>query len=534
MKENENEKIDEENQEDILISEENTKYVLEFAQSLVGSIGQQYLSPQMINARMQDVTLNPSQATEKDLIAALKSPKDCERQLQSFSQDFEIQSQIYKTLLEYQSNILAFDLTYDCINAKYADYSSTKYNKDLDKVKEFLDKFNYRREFKVATQEMIRNDTFFCTPRFEGEQYVLQELPNSVDWTLITGRWAYGLLFSFNMEWFMQQGVDIDFYPPFFKAKYQEEYKGRKTQTSYNPPVNPIYRGRSSYINWQDVPPDEGWAWKMNVSMATRLPLYSGLFLDLFEQPTMRALQKSVNMAEAAKLVIGEIPLLNKTTQASTKDQFSISAKNLGEFLALVKSAIGSAIKTAAVPLTNIKGIDFEADNELYSSYIKTMLATSGVNTNLLFTSDVKQNAIESQLALNVDENQLIALYPDFEKFLNYHINKDTKNFKFKFHLEGTNFYLNRQQRLDNQMSLIGQGIVLPQKIAAALGMDPFSFQRQLDEARASKFVDNLTPVTPGAQLSGKDSGRPQKSDGEIKSTDTEDSGSNIEKGGKK
>ena len=71
-------------------------------------------------------------------------------------------------------------------------------------------------------------------------------------------------------------------------------------------------------------------------------------------------------------------------------------------------------------------------------------------------------------------------------------------------------------------------------KIAASLGMDPFSFQRQLDEARANKFVDNLTPVTPGAQLSGKDNGRPQKSDSEIKSTDTEDSGSNVEKGGKK
>ena len=535
MKEEQNNILEqEEDQEEILISAENTKYVLEFAQSLAGQIGQQFLSPSMINARMQDVTLNPSQATEADLVKALKTPKNSERQLQAFSQDFENQSQVYKTLLEYQSNILAFDLTYDCIDAEYKDYGSSKYNKELDKVKEFLDKFDYRREFKIAVQEMIRNDTFFCAPRFEGNQYVLQELPNSVDWTLITGRWDYGLLFSFNMDWFMQQGVDINFYPKFFKKKYLESTKNGKVQNPYAPPVNPIYRGRSSYTEWQDVPPDEGWAWKMNVSMATRLPLYSGLFLDLFEQPTMRALQKSVNMANAAKLVIGEIPLLNKSTQASTKDQFSISAKNLGEFLALVKSAIGSAIKTAAVPLTNIKGIDFDADNELYSSYIKTMLATSGVNTNLLFTSDVKQNAIESQLALNVDENQLIALYPDFEKFLNYHVNKETKSFKFKFHFEGTNFYLNRQQRLDSQMSLLGQGIVLPQKIAASLGMDPFSFQRQLDEARANKFVDNLTPVTPGAQLSGKDNGRPQKSDREIKSTDTEDSGSNIEKGGKK
>ena len=524
----------EENQEDILLSEENVKYVLDFAKGVMGITGREYLSPAMINARMQDTTLNPTQATESDLVSALKNPKSSELKLQSFSQDFEIQSQIYKKLLEYQSNILAFDLTYDCINAKYSDYTTLKYRKDLDKLKEFLDKFDYRREFKIAVQEMIRNDTFFCSPRFDGEQYVLQELPNSVEWTLITGRWDYGLLFSVNMYWFMQTGVDLDFYPTFFKEKFNTLFKGKKVLKPYIPPVDPRYRGGSSYMYWQDIPPSEGWAWKMNVSMATRLPLYSGLFLDLLQQPTMRALQKNINLATAAKLVIGEIPLLNKTAKASNRDQFSISAKNLGEFLALVKAALGSAIKTAAVPLENVQGIDFSADSDLYSSYLKTTLAAAGVNTNLLFTSDLKQNSIETQLALNVDENQLSALYPDFEKFMNYHINKETKNFKFRIRFEGTNFYNDRERRFEQQTALMAQGIVLPQKIAASIGMGPFDFQRQLDEARASKFVDNLTPIIPGAQLSGKeDSGRPTKKDSEIESTDTKDNASNIDRGGK-
>jgi hypothetical protein len=525
--------LENENEKDILLSEEDVEYVLNYAKSYIG-IGQSYLSPAMINARMQDITLNPSQATSADLISALDNPKGSELKLQQFSQDFEIQSQIYKKLLEYQSNILAFDLTYECINAKYKDYGTAKYNKDLDILKEFLDKFDYKREFKIAVQEMIRNDAFFCCSRFDGNQYVLQELPNSVDYTMITGRWDYGLLFSLNMYWFMQPGVDLDFYPVFFKKKYNELFRGENKLAEYKPPVSPLLRGSSSYVYWQDIDVDTGWAWKMNASMATRLPLYSGLFLDLLEQPTMRELQKNINLAAASKIVIGEIPLMNKTSQASTRDQFSISAKNLGEFLGLVKAAIGSALKTVAVPLTNVKGISFDSENDLYSSYLRTTLASSGVNTNLLFTSEVKQNSIESQLALNVDENQMKAMYPDFEKFINYHVNKLTKNFKFKVHFEGTNFYNDREERLSNQMKLMAQGIVLPQKIAASLGMNSFEFQRQLDEARASEFVDNLTPIIPGAQLSGKeDIGRPEKSDGSLKSTDTRDSASNIEKGGK-
>jgi len=64
----------------------------------------------------------------------------------------------------------------------------------------------------------------------------------------------------------------------------------------------------------------QAWAWKLNVSVATRLPLYSGLLLDLIDQATMRELQKNINMAAAAKIVIGEIPLLNKSAVTSKRD----------------------------------------------------------------------------------------------------------------------------------------------------------------------------------------------------------------------
>jgi hypothetical protein len=528
-----NEEVTKDNNEQLL-TEEQVQYVLEFANAYGGMGRTSYLTPFLVNDRFKDITLNPISATSEKLATALKTPKSNERMLQGFSQDFEIQSQIYKKLLDYQGNMLAWDMTYDCINANYKDYTSVAYNKDLDILKEFIDKFDYRKEFSVVVKELIRNEAYFCCPRFDGNQYVLQELPSAVDYTMITGRWDYGLLFSLNMYWFLLPGVDLDFYPPFFKKKYNEIFKGGKSAPIYDPSLPPQDRGISSFIYWQDIDVNTGWAWKFNSLSATRVPLYSGLFLDLVQQPVIRELQKSISMAVASRIIVGEIPLLNKTAATSVKDQFSLSAKNLGEFLSLVKTAVGDALKVAAVPLQNMTGIEFSAENDVYNSYLKTALASSGVNTNLIFTSDVRPNSIESQLSLNVDENQMTCLYSDFEKFINYQVNKDTKKYKFKVRFEGTKFYNDRERRFDTCMSLADKGIVLPQEIGASIGLNPFEFQRRLDEGRASGFVDNLTPIISGFQMSSKNSGRPTKSDGDLSSSETRDSGANIERGAKK
>ena len=355
---------------------------------------------------------------------------------------------------------------------------------------------------------------------------------------MLTGRWAYGWLYSLNMDWFLQPGVDIDLYSPWFKNKFLETYTENGKFKPYRPSLSPLLRGGGGDLGWQDLPVDEAWCWKFNPTIATRLPHFSGLFLDLIQQPVMRALQKSINASVAARVVVGQIGLLKETSQ-KVKDQFNINPAVLGQFLAVIKAAIGDALKVAAVPLEDVKGIEFSSDNEVYSSYLKTALGNSGVNTNLVFSNDLKMNTIETQLSLNSDEQLMTALYPQFSAFLDYQINLRTKKYNFKFNFEGTQFYNNRQQRLDSQIELSSLGIVLPQKIAAAIGMNPFDFERQLAEAKETGFVDRLTPIISGFQQSGKDSGtkdggRPQKKDTDLTESGAESraTGANIGKGG--
>jgi hypothetical protein len=182
--------------------------------------------------------------------------------------------------------------------------------------------------------------------------------------------------------------------------------------------------------------------------------------------------------------------------------------------------------------------MEFTSDNEIYSSYLHTTLGSSGINANLLFSSDAKPNQVETYLSADVDSMISSGVYPWFNNFMEYQINKRTTKYKFGIEFEGTNFYIDRERRLEKQTNLMSQGIVLPQKIAAAVGMNPFAFKAQMEEAKAMGWVDDLTPIIPAAQMSGSNPnvGRPSKNESDLSESgaETRDRGSNISKGSKK
>lgn len=478
-----------ENQENI-VSEQEVWDVIRFANAMSDMFGKAYLSPAMINARMKDLNLNPKQATETLLNRAMENPKENEEQLRQFSQNFELSSMVYKRLLQYLSNMLAFDITYTN-NGKKEDYSKPRFERDMESIEDFLDNFDYKKEFRIVIREMLRNDAYFGAFRKLKNKYVLQELP--AEYCKITGRWENGFLFSFDMDWFTQPGVDINMYPDFFKQKYKESYEKYK-EGGYIPSISPELRGKSSWLDWVDVPTDVGVCFKLTPELATLLPYFTPLFNDLVLQNLMRNLQKNVNMANASKLIMGQVPLLDRDIKATVKDSIAISPDLLGKFMALVKTALSEAVSVASAPLEDLQEIEFEANNDLYDKYLRTALASSGINTNLIFSSDVKPNAIETQLSLNVDEQMMSSTYEQFEDFMNYFANKETDYFKYSFRFEGTNFDVNRDKRLDYAMRLFDKGIVLPQKIAAAIGMKPHHLKRHMIETDATDFMDLLKP----------------------------------------
>ena len=509
--------------------------ILKFAQSMTGS---DYLAgamtPYLMNERMKDITLNPLEATSANIEKALSAPKDNEDQLRGYSEDFELNSMVYKRMINYLSNLLSFDLTYVCTNAEKKDYAKTGYKSDEKKLFEFLDKFNVIKEFKLVMKQLMRQEAFFGILRDDGDKYTIQELPGSR--CKIDGRWDYGLLFAFDFYWFNQVGVDIDLYPDAMKRMYNDTFPSGKQE--YQPDLPVSMRSLSSFNRWVDCSPSDGfWAWKFTPEVTTRVPYLSALFADLALQPLLRTLKKNSDIISASKLILGEVPFMQKDAKGGVvKDQVSISPDLLGKFLGLIKAGLHESIKVAAAPLKNMTVEDFpQEDKNIYSDYLQTTVAASGINSRLIWSTD-KPTVLESQLSVDVDEFLMNYIYPYFENFLEYHINKRTKKFKFKFTFEGSEFSTSREQRLDVQMKFMEKGIVLPQKISAAMGMQYHDFVRHMEMAESSGFVDKLTPIINSSQASkDEEAGRPRKSASDLgeEGSQTRGDGGNVSKGGK-
>jgi len=58
--------------------------------------------------------------------------------------------------------------------------------------------------------------------------------------------------------------------------------------------------------------------------------------------------------------------------------------------LALIKSALPTAIKIISAPLSNLSALEFKGDNTIYDDYLSTAAAFAGIDpVSILITAEV-------------------------------------------------------------------------------------------------------------------------------------------------
>jgi len=92
------------------ISQERVFDVLEFARQAYNMYPNIY-TPDTVNSRMKDITMNPLSQTEEEINNALKDPKNNESKLRGISEFFEYTNMLYKRQMAYLGNLLSFDWT---------------------------------------------------------------------------------------------------------------------------------------------------------------------------------------------------------------------------------------------------------------------------------------------------------------------------------------------------------------------------------------------------------------------------------------
>lgn len=486
-------------------------------------------NPSMQNQLMKSLNISTISPDKDAIEAALKDPANNEDRLTSYGQSYYFSSLMYKRNHEYLANLPSFDLELECINAKKEDYKTSKYKNDYQVVSDFLDKFDYRNEFKKILWNMLMNETYYGMFRKLDSRYVIQEWP--IKYAKISGSWEYGLLFDIDMGWFLQPQVDIDLYPDWLKKQYIKMfYKGKPREYI---PSNKINEHTGSFGVWSQTSPEEGfWCFKFNQNHNLQVPFFTGMLPEMAILPLLRNLQLSQSLAAARKLLVSSIPYLQDKKSSSVANALAIDAEVLGKFIGLATQGLEEGIKVLPLPTQDIKGVEYEnTDKDTYVNFmsIASSLLSGG---KVIFSTDKRLNVYESQLSTNLDELLIESIYPQFQNFLEYYINQETKKFKWKFRFVGCNDFSNRERRQKEVWALAEKGVVLPNKIASSYGLNKIELERELEEANENGFTDKLMMMIN--INTAKTGGRPQSSLGNLGDSglETRNTGNNIEKGG--
>lgn len=502
--------------------------VMKFANALYIAEHMGPYSPWLSNAVMQNLNNTAKVPTYEDLKKALATYKESASNLQDYSQFMTHWDMVFNRTVSSYVNTLSFDMIMTCTNAyTREDYQSEQYKKDKQKVYAFLDTFDWKRSFRDVLYQCFLNGAFFVSFRktkwgTNGVKAAIQILPQ--DYCMITGAWDKGILFDFDMNFFLQAGVDIDSYDPTFKKIYSRMFGDNARDFINYRPSNALNKRDGEYAYWAQLSPEDGfWGFLWDTSNYNVTPYLSPYLKDALINEEVAELQRNKDIVGAYGILAGEIKMF-ESEKAQESDHFVIDPESLGGFMAQVKKGIGQYIKAVAMPVENIKFFQFnDANPDMYENQLATSAGVGSGISRVIYSSDRMSNA-EVEAGIIDQYNTMRPMYYQFNNFLNFYINKLNTKYKFRFTLDGCSYPFEREKRFDKLSKLADKGLVLgPSAWAAASGYEIQTFDRLLEEAKYSDFADKFmmmmnrnTNTFGGTSSSENGPGRPQSDDSDL------------------
>lgn len=495
--------------------------VLDFSAGLMAVDG--WFSPFLSNQLLTNLNNNPRLPNSEQVKKALQDYKDSGADLSGYVDFARSVDMLFKRTLYSYANALSFDLQITCKNAYTADdYNSEAYKKDRQTVDNFLTNFDYKKEFYNVLLNVMTSETYYTwfrktkTGNRGKMKYALQIMPQ--DYCMLTGYFEKGLLWSFNVLYFMQPGVDIDGFDPSLKQTYRRAIDAQ--QIDYRPSA-PLNQRDGSYALWADVSPLNGaWAWKFSTDTFAQNPFLAPFVANVLRNNEVGDLQYDKDLLSAAGILAGEIRLFDTAKSGTQANQFAIDPKTLGAFMQKAKTGLKRQFQLAAMPLENIKFFQYEDKNP--ESYNNDLTTTAGLGTGIsrvIYSSDRMSNA-EIEAALNEVYQTMKPMYAQFNNFLDFYVNQMTSKYKFKFEFVGSNYRFEQEARFDKLTKLAERGLVLNSSAwASAIGMNPVTFDRMLVESKATGWCIKNGQLMLNANTSkspsdsGDDGGRPRTDD---------------------
>ena len=517
------------------LSEEEVNMVLQFAYGLGNGFQYGFSTPYTQNQNFINLTnISSSKPNVDSILSSLENAKTNFKELQGYSEFLDIFDTIFGKTIDYLDGMLSYDLSISCKNMKDPQgYNSKEYKDDLKRVYKFLDSFDYVQEFRKITRQLLIYGVSFNwfrdsngtynedTDALELEKrrnFALQFLPQNR--CMLTGYFEKGLLFDFDMSYFLNSTVDIDLFDPWFKKTYAHIWKDKQ---NYNPDSQFMQRDGTFSTYTQTSPTYGAYCFKWNPSTFVILPPFASLMKSAINNDVVTNLQLDKDIISAYLLLAGEIGVMDSLKSGDKPNQTKFSPNALGQFMSLVTSGLKRNVKAVAMPLENIRGWQYNDQNPNMANTQYNSTASQGASASRMIYSSDKMSQSELQNAILTDYNLMKKLYVQYENFLDFYINRKTKKYKFSFHFNGSNYIFEQESRQKAINELATVGLTLNSSAwASAYGIKPQDFDRMLEEAHYGDLTNKLTlllnknTMNNDGSSSDNSSGRPTSNDNQL------------------
>ncbi len=491
-----------------------------------------FLSPQILNATLKNINMDGIDLSTEQIREMVMAPHRFEQVLRKLSYHFYNSVSIYKRNIDFKSILLDFDweptpYTKDGKSISKSDISSLSFKRDYGEMTKFFNCFDVKEEFKRVLFHVLLYDTYYTSIRNYEDHVYLQELPASH--CIIDANSYLGYLFSFDLSYFMNSGVDINAYSVALRKKYAEVLKLK--QGTYSPNL-PNRNGQ--WVYWHPMSPDDSWVFKYNINFAGSVPPLIDMLIDYSKLDKFKELEEAKKELEAYKVIFATVPRLTNNKSGNRVDDFAISSTELGKFVSAVKQTLGCGVDFKAAPLENFKAFDFSptaSESNLLESEVTNMLRESGLSDAVL----VGGNSVSALNLYKLVSAEIVkSVYHQFENFCEYQINRKTKKYKFKIKFVGTIF--DREDRRKAANEDMERGIITP-SIFSSRGIQLTDASNSMNMMYGLGFPSSFMPIQTASTMSsvekeGVKNGRPRNADDQLTDSgeQTRNIGANIEK----